>query len=116
MDARNFTHNNSDLKESNFLRRMNQSKSISEIQSTSPHVFDNLIICKQEVKSDDCAMSPFSCSKVKLKLEKQPKFDQKFMRRATNRRALKSQRRYTEQVTEMSKDSTIEYIESCEVW
>ena len=105
--------NDSDLRESNFLRRMNQSKSNKDL--TLPDSIDNFIICKPvQVLQTDCETVR---SKVKLNLEKQPKVDQNFMRRATTRRAFKSQKKqFTENVMGFTFNNNIEYIEPCEVW
>lgn len=104
--------NDSDLRESNFLRRMNQSKSHKDL--TLPNTIDNFIICKPvQVHQTDCKTMR---SKVKMNLEKQPKIDQNFMRRATNRRAFKSHKKQFIENVIMESTNNIEYIEPCEVW
>lgn len=127
------TENDSDLRENNFLRRMNQSKSIHEPKTENITEIDSLIVYKPvPVQAEDSFKSnfQFSCSKVKLKLEKQPKFDQNFMRRATNRRSIKNQKReyrdsrdssdsrdnYNWGATKSNSEIKLESTETCEVW
>lgn len=106
--------NDSDLRESNFLRRMNQSKTSNESQTKITIEINSLIISKP-VQSED-----FQLSKVKLKLDKQPKFDQSFMKRATNRRSIKNQKRDDtdsyNRITRPKSETNIKYTETCEVW
>lgn len=121
------TKNDSDLRENNFLRRMNQSKSTNEPKTENITEIDSLIVSKPvPAQAEDSIKNyfQFSCSKVKLKLEKQPKFDQNFMRRATNRRSIKNQKRedmdsrdnYNWGATKSNSEIKIESTETCEVW
>ena len=107
--------NDSDLRECNFLRRMNQSTARNEKHSVNKIEISNLIISKRVESDDGFNNIQLFCSKVKLKLEKQPKSDHNFMKRAANRRLLKNQKMIKEERISESK-STIEYTETCEVW
>lgn len=114
----NDSHNdsNSDERESNFLRRMNQTVSTNENQTNNNISKIGSLIISKRVPSK-CS-SQFS--KVKLKLEKQTKFDQNFMKRATNRRSIKNQKKdetgNCNWIIKARSETKIEYTETCEVW
>lgn len=79
-------YNDSDLRESNFLRRMQQSSN-KEIECSSSNDFT---IIPMSVKT---TVSPISSVKAKLESSQQAsKSDQCFFKMANNRRAIKFQR------------------------
>ena len=79
-------YNDSDLRESNFLRRMQQSSN-KEIECLASNDFTIIPI---SVKT---TVSPISSVKVKLEnIQKTSKLDQNFFKMVNNRRAMKFQR------------------------
>lgn len=109
-----FTFNDSDLRESNFLRRMRQTRSedLERHTITSNDSIDKLIRIKSV-----CTKPSICSSNLKLKLGNNSSIDENFMKRASNRRIFKSKNQSSiNQTSPKFDESTLNYYETCEVW
>lgn len=103
-------YNDSDLRESNFLRRMQQLNKETSVNCFHNEIEYNVI----PVKNNNHNITNNTVSNVKLKLANLSEIDQNIQRRANSRRAMRRQKSYLQE----SKTETYNedfYIKS-EVW